>query len=696
MRWKMFIYFVGMALSIVFYGNLYAYTGFSNDPIRCDCTMCHSDEGPSQCAPPPPPPSNEPPVSDAGDPYSGTVNQPVQFDGSGSSDPDGNIVSYEWDFGDGHTGTGSMPEHTFTKADTFIVSLTVTDNDGAFTKQMTMATIVPANQPPIADAGGPYNGTVNEPVQFDGSGSGDFDGSIISYTWDFGDNSNGTGPKPTHTYTTDGDFTITLVVTDDAGETGTYMTTATIGLGNQAPVATANGPYSGLVNEEVLFDGSGSSDPDGSIVSYAWDFGDGSTGKGIAPIHMYSAKGTYNVILTVTDNTGAIDSATATVTISVGNQLPNANANGPYDGIVNKEMLFDASGSSDPDGTIVSYNWDFGDGSTDTGESPTHTFTKDGTYEITLTVTDDVGETATDMTTATIGPVVNQWPIAEAGGPYSGTVNEPTQFNGSASGDPDGSIISYDWDFGDGNTGKGITPTHSYIVSGTYDVTLTVTDDTGATDSVTTKAAIGIGNQAPIADANNPYSGTVGVPLQFNGSYSTDDGTIVAYDWDFGDGHTGTGVKPTHTYTAPGTYHVTLTVTDDMGVTDSTTRTATIIEQATSPPVDAPGKDNTDEGKDVEDDEDENDTEEDIEKEDDSRKCDDEDDEDRDQKDKRKYKKDADNDREEKEKDRKDKRKYEVDDDNREDEKKEYRSRTYQKFRRYLKAFWQKYFSFRR
>ena len=695
MRRTMFIIFIGMALSIVFYGNLYAYPGYRNDSIRCDCTMCHNNEGPSQCAPPPPPPpSNEPPVSDAGDPYSGTVNQPVQFDGSGSSDPDGNIVSYEWDFGDGHTGTGSMLEHTYTKADTFIVSLTVTDNGGASAKQMTMATIVPANLAPIADADGPYNGTVNEPVRFDGSSSGDLDGSIIAYTWDFGDNSNGTGPKPTHTYTTDGEFTVTLVVTDDAGETGTYMTRATIGLGNQAPKAKANGPYSGLVNEEISFDSSGSSDPDGSVVSYDWDFGDGSTDTGITPIHIYNAIGTYNVILTVTDNKGATDSATATVTISIGNQSPNANANGPYDGIVNKEMLFDASGSSDPDGSIVAYSWDFGDGRTGSGVTPTHTFTTDGTYDITLTVTDDAGDMATDMTTASIGPVVNQRPIADAGGPYTGTVNEPAQFNGSASGDPDGSIISYGWDFGDGNTGTGITPTHIYMVSGMYDVTLVVTDNKGATDSVATKAAIGMSNQAPIADANNPYTGTVGVPLQFNGSYSTDDGTIVAYDWDFGDGYTGTGVQPTHTYTTPGKYNVTLTVTDDMGVTDSTTRTATIIEGTTAPPVDVPDKDNKDEGKDVEDNEDENDTEKGIEKDDDSHKSDVGDDGDRDQKYKRKYKKDGDNEREEK--DRKDKRKYEVDDDDREDDKKEYRSRTYRKFRRYLSAFWQKYFSFRR
>ena len=108
-------------------------------------------------------------------------------------------------------------------------------------------------------------------------------------------------------------------------------------------------------------------------------------------------------------------------------------------------------------------------------------------------------------------------------------------------------------------------------------MSLTVTDDGGLTDTATTSATIGLGNQPPTADPNGPYTGTVGVPVTFDGSGSTDpDGTIVSYDWDFGDGNTGTGVSPTHTYTAAGIYNVTLTVTDDAGATDSAMTTATI------------------------------------------------------------------------------------------------------------------------
>ena len=477
--------------------------------------------------------------------------------------------------------------------------------------QFTFNVVAPdANNPPMANAAGPYNGTVNEPVAFDGSGSSDSDSTIVAYEWDFGDGHTGSGEMTTHTYASDGRFTVTLTVTDDSGDTGTDTTTATIGLGNQAPTADAKSPYNGTVNEPLAFDGSGSSDPDGSIVAYDWDFGDGNTASGPTPTQSYVAGGTYNVTLTVTDNLGAQDSDMATATIGLGNQAPIADANNPYNGTANEPIEFDGSDSSDPDGTIVAYDWDFGDGDTGTGPTPSHTYTTDGTYNVTLTVTDDAGDTGTDTTTATIGPG-NQSPIADANNPYSGTVNEPVQFDGSHSSDPDGSIVAYDWDFGDGNTGTGEMTTHTYAYDGSFTVTLTVTDNMGASDSTSRTATIGLGNLPPIADANNPYNGTVNEPVQFNGSYSSDpDGTIVAYDWDFGDDSTGTGPTPSHTYISEGIYNVTLTVTDDMGASDSTTRTAT-IGQATQPPADNPGEDSDEAEEEGKDDDDEVDDDED-------------------------------------------------------------------------------------
>ena len=156
-------------------------------------------------------------------------------------------------------------------------------------------------------------------------------------------------------------------------------------------------------------------------------------------------------------------------------------------------MQFSSEGSMDADGTIVSYAWDFGDGTTSSAASPTHTYVAAGTYGVTLTVTDNTGDSSSDATSATIEAVtVNALPVADAGGPYAGFVGESIAFNGGASSDTDGSIVRHDWDFGEGTTAMdaGPNPTHAYSAAGSYTVTLTVVDDAGTTDSATANAEI--------------------------------------------------------------------------------------------------------------------------------------------------------------------------------------------------------------
>jgi PKD repeat protein len=521
-----------------------------------------------------------PPVANSGGPYTGTIDISLAFDGSASNDTDGTIVGYDWDFGDGSTGTTATPSHTYTNTGEFTVNLTVIDDAGDTGSDSTIATIGLGNQPPAADPAGPYNGIVGSAVAFDSSGSVDPDGVIDFYDWDFGDGTilMDAGPNPSHTYSTASTYNVTLTVTDDVGVSDSAATTATIVDANQPPVADPAGPYNGTENISVTFDGSGSSDPDGSIVSYLWDFGDGFTGTGVNPGHIYTTAGSYTVNLTVTDDAGDSDSANTTANIGFANVAPIANANGPYSGTVGTDVIFDSTGSSDPDGTIVSYLWDFGDGFTGTGPMPGHAYAADGTYVITLSVTDDAGDMGMDQTTATIS-LANQAPVANANGPYTGTEGIAVSFDATGSTDLDGSIVAYDWDFGDGASGTGATPSHIYATASTYDVTLVVTDNEGATGTDATIATIGVGNLPPVANAGGPYSGIVDIAVDFDGSASSDpDGSIVAYDWDFGDGTIlmDAGANPSHTYNAVGTYNVTLTVTDDLGVSDSSAATTTI------------------------------------------------------------------------------------------------------------------------
>ncbi len=442
------------------------------------------------------------------------------------------------------------------------------------------------NQPPTANAGGPYNGTQNMSVSFNGSRSSDSDGSIKTYSWNFGDGSSGSGVMTTHSYSQTGTYNLTLSVTDDAGDSANDTTTVTIGAGNQAPVARTSGPYSAIIGAAVQFDASSSTDADGSIASYSWNFGDGSTGTGVKPTHSYSSQGTYNVTLTVTDNDNAVDSVMTNVNINLANQPPIADPGDAYFANDGEAVMFDGRGSSDPDGSIVSYAWNFGDSARSTEMNPSHTYAAAGSYTVSLTVTDNQGLTGTAMTSVTIGSVNMQAPVAQVNGPYSGAVAVPVDFSGSGSVDPDGTIVSYEWDFGDGNkiTDSSNSTSHAYSQSGIYTVTLKVTDNDGLMNMETTKATIGMGNVAPVAEARGPYRVKVNGVIKFNGSQSHDqDGSIVNYIWDFGDGmgDRSNSPNPTHSYASEGTYNVILTVTDNTGAMDSDMTTVTVSSEGT-------------------------------------------------------------------------------------------------------------------
>jgi PKD repeat protein len=197
------------------------------------------------------------------------------------------------------------------------VTLTVTDDLGGTDDDFTYAVIGGAGNPPVADAGGPYNGAVDAQVNFDAGDSTAGDADITTYAWSFGDDRTGSGETLSHVYTGNGVYDVTLVVQDSNGLIDGVQTTATIGTGNVPPTAKINGPYSAEPDVEISLDGSGSSDPEGEIASYIWDYGDGKSGSGETTTHTYIDEGEYIATLTVTDAANATDSATSGVTISL-------------------------------------------------------------------------------------------------------------------------------------------------------------------------------------------------------------------------------------------------------------------------------------------------------------------------------------------------------------------------------------------
>jgi len=421
----------------------------------------------------------------------------------------------------------------------------------------------------------PNSGSAPLVVSFDASSSSDTSGIIVAYQWEFGDGTTGSGKVKTHTYELPGEYTARLTVTDDDGAKD--LTIQTIQVDQAAITASfvAN-PTSGESPLSVDFDASGSFDPDGQSITYAWSFGDGSTGTGVVAKHTYYTAAIYAVLLTVRNESGDEDQATVTIAVSEaatpGNAKPNAEfTSTPNVGETPFTVSFDASGSSDSDGYITSYQWTFGDGESGSGASTSHTYDDSGTHEVWLMVADNNG--ATDTATTTIQATAsNVPPVASfSASPTSGEAPLEVSFNASASHDSDGSIVSYVWVFEDGENGSGATVTHTYSAAGTYSAQLTVTDDDGVTDSTSRSIQVSpVPNIPPTASFTaSPSSGDAPLTVEFDASASSDpDGTVISYEWTFGDGEHVSGVTATHVYTNPGSYTAVLTVTDDDGSSD--------------------------------------------------------------------------------------------------------------------------------
>jgi PKD repeat protein len=251
----------------------------------------------------------------------------------------------------------------------------------------------PSNNPPMADAGGPYSGEAGSTlIQFDGSGSSDADNDRLTFEWEFGDGNTATGAMPTHTYSQAGNYEVRLVVDDGQAKSDPSVTSAAITAPpvNLAPIADPGGPYAGEPGQAITFDGSASADPNGDPLTYSWDFGDGSTGSGVNPMHTYAAAGNYTVTLTVNDSSLSSNTVATMAEIAVppANRAPTADPGGPYNGSTGETIRFDGSASSDPDNDALTYLWDFGDGATGTGATPTHVYTAARVYEVSLVVND--------------------------------------------------------------------------------------------------------------------------------------------------------------------------------------------------------------------------------------------------------------------------------------------------------------------
>jgi PKD repeat protein len=328
---------------------------------------------------------------------------------STSIDPDGTIVSYRWNFGDGSPGSDQEnPEHNFPvtgEAKEYQVVLTVTDDGGKNSSvARAVAFALEENAPPAADfVFSPTNPQEGETVYFNAEASTDPDGKIKLYYWDFGDNTPITTkdtPSVSHLYnplaTTT--YTVTLRVVDNKGAEGVASKEVTVQVDeNQPPTAAFSfSPKNPRAGEEVRFNAEASTDPDGDDLGYTWDFGDGdndpgNTGKLVSHIYEVTEEKTFTVTLTVTDNGGAVGVVSQPVTIR---PTPVAHFTfSPSDPTTADMITFDAGTS---EGAIKTYQWYFGDGTKKSVNTPVimHQYENAREYKVTLIVTDNNNRTS--------------------------------------------------------------------------------------------------------------------------------------------------------------------------------------------------------------------------------------------------------------------------------------------------------------
>ncbi|HET7229157.1 MAG TPA: PKD domain-containing protein [Longimicrobium sp.] len=273
------------------------------------------------------------------------------------------------------------------------------------------------------------------------------------------------------------------------------------------------------------------------------------------------------------------------VLVEANDRAPVAATDGPYNGFEGSSVTLDGSASSDPDGDALTYAWDFGDGTTGTGATPTHTYADNGNYVVTLTVSDPAGAEATATTSVTVFNVAP----AVAGFAGASILAHQTYAGGGTFSDPGADSWTATVDYGDGDgaqplalSGNGFNLSHTYDHAGTFTVTVTVTDDDGASNSKT--ATVTVTNAAPTVNAFAGATLLPGESYSASGSFGDPGPDSWTATVNYGDGSgtqalalDGKSFSLNHTYAAAGTYTVTVTVTDDGGLSGTRTATVTVL-----------------------------------------------------------------------------------------------------------------------
>ena len=462
---------------------------------------------------------------------------PVQFT-DGTTTGSGTINSWLWDFGDGVTSTLQNPSHTYTSARNFSVTLQVKNTNGCVST-LIKPSLIQINTGVLARFTNDNPQTCTSPVtinfQNQSTGTG-----VVNYLWNFGDNTTSTLLNPSHTYTTQGTYTVKLIVTNSNGcaDTTTKANAVTVG----AVKAGFTVADSACQSSGVVFTNTSSPAP----ASVSWNFGDATTSTLLNPIKTYSTAGVFTVKMVA--NFGACnDSSTKTITV-----LAKPTAAFTSNDTLSCKAPFTVN-FTNQSANAVSLLWDFGDNSTSSLPNPTHTYNSVGNYTVKLTVTNANG--CKDILIKNNFIVIKRPKATITNTPDSGCVPFTKTFNLSVTtSDP---VVSYLWDFGDGNTSTIISPTNTYVAEGAYNVSVIVLTANGCTDTAKVTRAI-VANNKPTANfVADPTNSCAKNGINFTDSSS---GGPTRWLWDFGDNATSTIRNPIHQYLDTGYFDIKLKI----------------------------------------------------------------------------------------------------------------------------------------
>ncbi|MCK4414008.1 MAG: PKD domain-containing protein, partial [Candidatus Eisenbacteria sp.] len=505
-----------------------------------------------------------------GSPTSGSAPLTVHFTDQSS----GSAATWFWELGDGATSTLANPTHTYVTAGTYTVSLTAANAAGESTATRTnyISLSEPTAPPVAAFSAEPHSGTAPLTVQFSDQSAGD----PSSWAWAFGDGASSTEQHPSHMYSAAGDYTVTLTAANAYGEQ-TRMAPDYISVSVPPPPQAdfAASATSGTAPLTVTFSDLSLNGP----TSWFWSFGDQASATSSHPTHIYASPGSYSVSL-VAANPHGTDTCTKTeyITVLAQSSAPEADFTAQCtQGIAPLTVPFADASSNDP----TAWNWEFGDGEGSSAQNPTHVYQAAGTYTVVLTATNAHGS-ATRARTAYIRVADAPLPPRAAFGatPATGVAPLAVEFTDQSTQAPQ----TWSWSFGDGATSAIQHPVHTYTSPGSYTVELTVSNADGVdSDSRTDYIKVLASPAPPVADFSvDPTTGSapLAVTLTDRSSNSPTD-----WSWDFGDGDSSAVQSPQHTYEHPGSYSVSVTVSNSEGSTTKTKLDCVIVSARPAPPI---------------------------------------------------------------------------------------------------------------